>query len=124
MCHALITKLMNLIEYKVISIEIHIIHSLHIFVIFKVRKMQKMEGNVVFSFGKMHVFLITRYIMSCYNWIFFYVVVKECSIFQFALLNKIPIFSIHGQPPYSYTLGEFIMNTFKSSSSISRIKKT
>lgn len=45
---------MNLIQYKVISIEIHIIHSLHIFVIFKVRKMQKMEGNVVFSFGKMH----------------------------------------------------------------------
>lgn len=71
MCHALIIKLMNLIQYKVISIEIHIIHSLHIFVIFKVRKMQKMEGNVVFSFGKMHVFLITRYIMSCYNWIFF-----------------------------------------------------
>lgn len=59
--------------------------------------------------------------MSCYNWIFFYVVVKECSILQ---LNKIPIFSIHGQPPYSYTLGEFIMNTFKFSSSISRIKKT
>lgn len=54
--------------------------------------MQRIEGNVVFSFGKMHIFLITRYIMSFYNWIFFDGVVKEFSIFQFALLSKIPIF--------------------------------
>lgn len=113
---------MNLIQYKVISIEIHIIHSLHIFVINKYEKCKKWREMLCSVLVKCIFNHTLHYELLQLD--FFYVVVKECSILQFALLNKIPIFSTHGQPPYSYTLGEFIMNTFKSSSSISRIKKT